>query len=81
MMNAAGSVIAGMGFTKDVTKARANSAISTAWRLSTHRSARAIVGLDGRWREVNPALCRLTDYPEATLLSLTFQDITHPDDL
>lgn len=41
----------------------------------------AIVGLDGRWIEVNPALCRILGYTEAALLQLTFQDITHPDDL
>lgn len=41
----------------------------------------AIVGLDGRWIEVNPALCDILGYSEAALLQLTFQDITHPDDL
>lgn len=41
----------------------------------------AIVGLDGRWMEVNPALCRMLGYTEAALLQRTFQDITHPDDL
>ncbi len=41
----------------------------------------AYVGLDGRFLEVNDALCDLTGYSEATLLTKTFQDITHPDDL
>jgi PAS domain S-box-containing protein len=41
----------------------------------------AIVGLDGRWLEVNPALCEIVGRDEADLLTLTFQDITHPDDL
>ncbi|TAK70289.1 MAG: EAL domain-containing protein [Actinomycetota bacterium] len=41
----------------------------------------AIVALDGRFTRVNRALCELTRYPEQDLLGLTFQDITHPDDL
>jgi len=41
----------------------------------------AIVGLDGRWMEVNAALCEIVGYPRAELLRLTFQDITHPEDL
>ena len=40
----------------------------------------AIVGLDGRWLKVNPALCAITGYPAAELLRLTFTDITHPED-
>jgi diguanylate cyclase (GGDEF)-like protein/PAS domain S-box-containing protein len=41
----------------------------------------ALVGLDGRWLLVNPALLQVTGYTEPELLGLTFQDITHPDDL
>jgi PAS domain S-box-containing protein len=41
----------------------------------------ALVGLDGRWLKVNRSLCDLVGYSEAELLTLTFQDITHPDDL
>jgi diguanylate cyclase (GGDEF)-like protein/PAS domain S-box-containing protein len=41
----------------------------------------ALVALDGRWLKVNPALCRITGYLEEELLGLTFQAITHPDDL
>jgi PAS domain S-box-containing protein len=41
----------------------------------------ALVGLDGRFLRVNAALCELTGYPEPELLTRTFQDITHPDDL
>ena len=37
--------------------------------------------LDGKWRQVNAALTRLTGYSEDQLLKMTFQDITHPDDL
>lgn len=41
----------------------------------------AIVGLDGRWLEVNGALCRMLGYTEEELLDKTFVDVTHPDDL
>lgn len=41
----------------------------------------AIVGLDGRWHEVNRSLSALLGYPERELLTMTFGDITHPDDV
>lgn len=41
----------------------------------------AVVELDGRFRTVNAALVSLLGYPEEELLALTFQDITHADDL
>ena len=41
----------------------------------------AIVNLDGRWLQVNPALCSVLGRSEEQLLECTFQDVTHPDDL
>jgi PAS domain S-box-containing protein len=41
----------------------------------------AHVGMDGRWLRVNERLCEILDYPRDELLKLTFQAITHPDDL
>jgi PAS domain S-box-containing protein len=41
----------------------------------------ALVALDGRWVRVNRVLCELTGYSSEELMRLTFQDITHPDDL
>lgn len=41
----------------------------------------ALVGMDGRWLAVNDALRAILQRDEAELLSLTFQDVTHPDDL
>src|SRR5690242_19901382 len=40
----------------------------------------ALVGVDGRWLQVNPALCRLLGYSADELLGMTFMDVTHPDD-
>ncbi|MBD2120048.1 sensor histidine kinase [Trichocoleus sp. FACHB-262] len=39
------------------------------------------VGLDGQWLRVNQKLCDIVGYSRSELLNLTFQDITHPDDL
>jgi PAS domain S-box-containing protein len=41
----------------------------------------ALVGMDGRWLQVNRTLCEIVGYDEPTLLAKTFQQITHPDDL
>jgi diguanylate cyclase (GGDEF)-like protein/PAS domain S-box-containing protein len=41
----------------------------------------ALVDLDGRFMRVNHSLCEITGYPEERMLELTFQEITHPDDL
>lgn len=41
----------------------------------------ALVAPDGNWLMVNKALCDLIGYNEEELMELTFQDITHPDDL
>jgi PAS domain S-box-containing protein len=41
----------------------------------------ALVDPDGRWLRVNPALCALLGYAEEELRALSFQDVTHPDDL
>ncbi|MGH3496293.1 MAG: diguanylate cyclase domain-containing protein [Nocardioidaceae bacterium] len=41
----------------------------------------ALVDLDGRWLRVNQRLCAILGYPEDVLLDLTFQDITHAEDL
>jgi diguanylate cyclase (GGDEF)-like protein/PAS domain S-box-containing protein len=41
----------------------------------------ALVDPDGRWREVNAALTGMLGYSSEELSRLTFQTITHPDDL
>ncbi|MCB0950345.1 MAG: diguanylate cyclase [Mycobacterium sp.] len=41
----------------------------------------AVIGLDGSFERANHALCRITGYHQHELRQLTFQDITHPDDL
>lgn len=41
----------------------------------------AHVGLDGRWLRCNDAMCALTGYSREELLTKTFTEITHPEDI
>ncbi len=41
----------------------------------------AFVGLEGQWLEVNQAVCTILGYNRSELLTLTFLDITLPEDL
>ncbi len=41
----------------------------------------ALVAPDGKWLQVNSALCKILGYSENELLSTNFQILTHPDDL
>lgn len=40
-----------------------------------------VIGLDGRFLQVNARLCEITGYSSEQLLGLRFHDITHPDDV
>jgi PAS domain S-box-containing protein len=41
----------------------------------------ALVSLDGKFTRVNSSLCKLLGYTAEELIGMTFQEITHPDDL
>jgi diguanylate cyclase (GGDEF)-like protein/PAS domain S-box-containing protein len=41
----------------------------------------ALVGLNGRWLKVNPAICNILGYSESDLLEIDFQTLTYAEDL
>ncbi|WP_417591157.1 sensor histidine kinase [Owenweeksia hongkongensis] len=41
----------------------------------------ALVSLEGKWIRVNNKICDILGYSNKELLAITFQDLTHPDDL
>jgi diguanylate cyclase (GGDEF)-like protein/PAS domain S-box-containing protein len=49
--------------------------------FETGVSGMALLAPDGRYMQVNRALCEITGYSEPELLAMNFQAITHPDDL
>ncbi|MEA5601997.1 PAS domain S-box protein [Nostoc sp. UHCC 0252] len=53
------------------------------FRATFHQAAVGIahVAIDGRWLLVNQRLCDILGYTPEELQFLTFQDITHPDDI
>jgi PAS domain S-box-containing protein len=83
----AGRVVYLMGISDDITEQkRAEEALrESEERFSSafeHAPiGMALVSLEGRLLKVNQSVCDLVGYSEAELLSRTFQDITHPDDL
>ncbi|MEH6793195.1 MAG: diguanylate cyclase [Rhodococcus sp. (in: high G+C Gram-positive bacteria)] len=42
---------------------------------------KAVLTVDGRWLQVNKALCELLGYTSEELQQKTFRDLTHPDDI
>lgn len=75
------------GFLRDITARketeRALRESEKRFRATFEQAAVGIahVGPDGRWLRVNQKLCDIVGYTREELLSLTFQDVTHPDDL
>src|ERR1700677_727607 len=77
LLDGDGVVVAGMTFTQDVTAARqAERALSESeekFRMAFDHApiGQALIGLDGRYLQVNQALCDLTGYTESQLRELT----------
>jgi diguanylate cyclase (GGDEF)-like protein/PAS domain S-box-containing protein len=84
--DAAGRALRLVGTNRDITDrvrdAEALRASEGRFRGAFEHSAigMAIVGLDGHWEMVNPALCAITGYTPQELLARTFDDITHAED-
>jgi PAS domain S-box-containing protein len=76
-----------VGFLRDISERHETlSALRDAQEVFELAFANAPIGMalvapDGRWLQVNDAICEMTGYPRDELLAKSFQDITHPDDL
>jgi two-component system, cell cycle sensor histidine kinase and response regulator CckA len=87
VMSAEGETLYRQGFLVDVTdeKQRAEALLVREEEFTSafgHAPiGMAVVSLDGHWTQVNEAICEIVGYSEEELLSLTFQDVTHADDL
>ncbi len=87
MDGADGVRIGYVGMAIDITEilqARAEARLSAEKFAGAFTSAAlgmALVSLEGRWLDVNDALCRILGYPREELLQVDFQRLTHPDDL
>ncbi|WP_404789500.1 PAS domain S-box protein [Altericista sp. CCNU0014] len=85
--DAAGKPIRAIGVVRDITdRKQAEEALRESqeqFRATFEQAAVGIghVNLEGRWLRVNQKLCDIVGYSAAELKELTFQDITHPDDL
>jgi diguanylate cyclase (GGDEF)-like protein/PAS domain S-box-containing protein len=76
----AGTVVAAMAVSRDVTD-QVQAARRVQLLFDEAPIGIALTGPDGRWLQVNPALCALLGYTAEDLLARDFQSITHPDDL
>ena len=82
-----GTPIKLVGINQDVTAQREAEAEryenSERFRLAFDYApiGKAMVATDGTLLSVNPAFCEIVGYDEEELLSKSFADITHPDDL
>lgn len=83
----AGRVLRVLGAHIDVTaQGEADGALRESEELFRRTFELANVGVahvsaEGRFLRVNRRLCQLLGRDEATVLSMTFQDLTHPEDL
>ena len=85
--DASGTITGASKIARDITQQKQSQAAlreaETRFRSIFEQAAVGIaeVALDGRWIAVNQRLCEITGYGHKDLLRLSFQDITHPDDL
>jgi PAS domain S-box-containing protein len=85
--DAEGRVIGAAKIIRDITqRKRTQARLADSEARFRAMFENAAVGIahaapDGRWLLVNQALCRIVGQPADELLTKTFEDITHPDDL
>ncbi|KNZ70534.1 signal transduction histidine kinase, nitrogen specific, NtrB [Thermincola ferriacetica] len=76
-----------MGVVRDITDRKRAEALLQASEERFRQAfnyapiGMALVSLDGGFLKVNKSLCEILGYTEQEMLSMRFQDITHPEDL
>lgn len=72
-----------LGIAVDITERKLSEESKERFRSVFECSAvgMALVGHDGRWVQVNRALCEILGYSEQELLATNFQSLTYPDDV
>ena len=83
LMDDSGEPLRVVGANLDITERKLAEESKERFRSVFECSAvgMALVGHDGRWIEVNRALCEMLGYSEQELLATNFQSLTHPDDV
>ena len=87
IQDAAGGLAGFVGIARDIAESRAAQAeLRAAEELFRRTFEDAAIGValvapDGRWMRVNRALCAMLGYTADELLTGSFQEITHPEDL
>ena len=76
-----GTLFAGRLERKQVIEALAENEFLFRSQFDFGNIGIAITSVDKRWLRINRRLCEMIGYNEAELKSLTWADITHPDDL
>lgn len=68
---------------KEKIKAEAYRQLQDRFKGAFNHSAlgMALVSTEGKWEEVNKQVCAILGYSKEELLAISFQQITHPDDL
>ena len=66
---------------EEILRITRNSEIQFSTSFQNAAIGMALVSREGRFTAVNRSLCKLLGYSEEELVGLTFQEITHPDDL
>ncbi|MGH7321738.1 MAG: GAF domain-containing protein [Candidatus Rokuibacteriota bacterium] len=82
-----GAIVGTLGIIKDLTERRrteeglreSEERFRSAFEYS--EIGMALQGVDGRYLRVNRALCEMVGYAESELLEMTWQSLTHPEDL
>jgi two-component system cell cycle sensor histidine kinase/response regulator CckA len=77
------ALLIALDVTQRMREQRTLRRLSEERRLIVDRSpiGLAVLSPSGSWLQANAALCRLLGYTEEELRQLTFQHVTHPDDL